>query len=170
VTSVPRINLLPVVKNRPLFARLISRTRIDANGCWNWKGPTSGNGVYYGTFTVGSRTDGGRRSMAVHRAAYQLFKGAIPKGMMVCHTCDNPICWNPDHLYAGTHADNMRDRETHGKRCSKLNWSDVVAIRALHGVRRRAEIAEMYGISIHTVDGIIYETTWKTEPPPVRVL
>ena len=49
------------------------------------------------------------RSILVHRAAYNIFKGDIPLGKFVCYSCDNRACCNPDHLWIGNHKDNARD-------------------------------------------------------------
>lgn len=70
--------------------------------CWLWrKGISSTTG--YGCLSIRSRTE------TAHRLAYRLFKGEIPVDKWVLHTCDVRSCVNPDHLYLGTHADNMRD-------------------------------------------------------------
>jgi hypothetical protein len=81
----------------------------DPNGCWPWKGPFNSGG--YGHFQEGRR---GPMTRA-HRRAYQLAKGPIPDGLLVCHTCDNPPCCNPAHLWLGTSADNKKDAISKGR-------------------------------------------------------
>lgn len=95
--------------------RFWSRRQIVGD-CWLWtrtkkfrEYPAGGVVPYYGSFW----SEG--RSYIVHRLAYELTYGPIPKGLEVCHRCDTPACFNPDHLFLGTHTDNMRDKVKKGR-------------------------------------------------------
>src|SRR5215472_15435157 len=81
--------------------------RPAARGCWPWTGTTMTNG--YGVLYIGP----GKPRMLAHRFSYEMHTGApVAEGLFVLHRCDSPWCVNPEHLYAGTHHDNMRDMVT----------------------------------------------------------
>lgn len=97
--------------NWPLRQRVDAQLKQSDSGCIEWTGKRDGRGY-------GKLTDKGRDLLA-HRAAWELANGAIPKGMSVCHRCDNPPCCNTAHLFLGTHQDNMRDASNKGRMGTK---------------------------------------------------
>ena len=91
----------------PLVDRFLGRYTVMPSACWLWNAATDGR---YGTI----RTDGKQQTKA-HRASWMVHFGPIPKGKHVLHRCDNTLCVNPEHLFLGTHADNMRDMRAKGR-------------------------------------------------------
>lgn len=90
--------------------------RVDKKGlddCWEWTGPCKAGSVkgksFYGHLHFRGKVIG------AHRLAWILTHGPIPKGLEVCHKCDNPGCCNPNHLWLGTHLENIRDRDSKGR-------------------------------------------------------
>lgn len=74
-------------------------------GCWIWQGGRVGTNKDYGVVYSGGV------AIRAHRYFYEHKYGKIPDGLFACHKCDNPICCNPDHIFIGTHQDNMRDAQ-----------------------------------------------------------
>jgi len=97
---------------RTVKERIASKSVHRESGCIEWVGSIRGK---YGRMVIGSRTDNSRRFVGVHRAAYEANIGPIPSGLYVCHTCDNPVCVNPAHLWLGTAQQNTADMVSKGR-------------------------------------------------------
>src|SRR6185437_11675215 len=100
--------------------------RLERRGeCLVWTGARSDN---YGQISVGAGAS--RRRAYVHRLVYELTRGPLVAGLLVCHHCDNPPCSDPAHLFAGTVADNNRDMTRKGHNAAmKLTPEQVREIR-----------------------------------------
>lgn len=144
--------------------------------CWPWKGTMSEKGPYgYGVLNVKHAI------FLAHRISYALCNGD-PSGLCVCHSCDNPPCCNPAHLFLGTQIDNMLDMNKKGRHASgeflkarlhsprgeqhgnsKLTAAQVSMIRfSYHHLHmRQAHIAASYGICQQQVSHIVTEKHWK---------
>jgi hypothetical protein len=134
----------------------------DSSGCWLW--------------TKGKNSDGygflmrDRCMIGVHRLSFMVFRGDIPIDMLVCHRCDVRNCINPEHLYLGTHADNMKDmserkrtkfQDGENNSSVKLTRSQVVDIlnRWSEG-EPQSTLAEEYEVSPATIHCIVRRKTW----------
>lgn len=139
-------------------------TKASGANCWLWSGRRTSLG--YGAFDVG------RGIKPAHRFAWELTHGPIkrgPKRMCVCHHCDTPHCVRPDHLFLGTHSDNMRDKAMKGRApgrdqrgsinaSAKLTDANVYAIRADR--RPQAEIARDYKVTQSMISKIHTRSSW----------
>lgn len=95
------------IDRRNLKAKLLDRSEYADDGCLMWLGCCGSHG--YGQLNFNYQ------GMTTHRAAYEVFKGPIPTGMMVLHKCDNKRCINPEHLFVGTAQDNVDDMIAKGR-------------------------------------------------------
>lgn len=140
-------------------------------GCFLWAGHVRKNG--YGYFRIS--TNPSVPLEGAHRASWIFSKGEIPRGMMVCHRCDNRTCVNPDHLFLGTAKDNMADAARKGRMnwriqsrpgllrgsrhpAAKLTETDVREIRA--SPRSGVDLAERYGVSTNVISRIRRRKIW----------
>lgn len=137
--------------------------KIGDNECWGWTGSKIKKG--YGNFWLN------RRIVKVHRFSYELHKGKIPDGLVVCHTCDNPPCVNPKHLWVGTVKDNAQDMiikkrgaDKKGEKSghAKLTWKKVEKIRKMYSTGKyfQWEIGKIFLVSGANISDIIRNKTW----------
>ncbi len=138
----------------------------SATGCWNWPGALNQSG--YGQ--IGRNLGGAPKVALCHRLSWEMHKGPIPPDLWVLHKCDNRRCCNPDHLFLGTNADNIRDRDQKGRHArlrgedhpgAKLKAVEARAIRVLfdRGMNRN-RIAAIFGITLATVRAIGCRRIW----------
>jgi hypothetical protein len=129
----------------------------------------------YGSFYDGTkRPNGSPHIVRAHRWSYERFVGPIPPEHEVCHRCDTPPCVNPDHLFVGTHTDNMRDSSDKGRQGhpgsgngrAKLTDDDVIAIRRAFTGRygQQSELAREYGVTSAQVSKVVKRQTWTHLP------
>lgn len=128
---------------------------IKNDDCWDWNAcKVDGYGVLM--FRA--------KSQKAHRVSWIIHNGDIPKGLFVCHKCDNPSCSNPDHLFLGTNADNMRDMAEKKRTVSKakLSKEQVLEIRKMLklGVSS-TRLSNDYNVSDVCIHYIKHNLTWK---------
>jgi len=136
--------------------------KVDkSGGCWEWTAGKNAGG--YGQIGF----DGKMR--AAHRISWIMENGIIPKGMLICHVCDNRACVNPAHLFLGTHKDNTQDAVKKGRMAngessglSRLTEKQVLSIRREYAEgKTQLELARKYNVSRITIHKIVTRKTWK---------
>jgi hypothetical protein len=141
------------------FKEAVQRFQMNiekTHSCWNWKGSqVRGYGVIFF-----------KKNIKAHRFSYFLHKGKLNDRLLVCHTCDNSLCVNPEHLYQGTEKDNARDSvirkrrrscEKHHK--SKLKEKDIKEILSSNETGRH--LAKKFGVHSETIYRIRRGLSWK---------
>lgn len=150
---------IAVAVRDPAFLARFWKKVEKTEGCWLWRGYRNPDG--YGKV--------GHRSMSAHRIAWTATSGEIPRGMHVLHSCDNPPCCNPAHLWLGTHRENMADRDRKGRSNhagehngrARLTTEDVAEIRrAAREGESRQSLALRFGVSYGTVAKIVTGQRW----------
>lgn len=139
------------------------RTRLCAggSGCLIWMGSRDRDTGY------GLTVPGPRKCIRAHRRAYQLATGINPGLLLVCHSCDNPACVNPDHLFLGTNKDNAQDRERKGRRRNlygEQHGKAKLTDAGVREIRTSAEgptaLARRFGVSKSAVEAVRAGKTW----------
>lgn len=125
--------------------------------CWEWVGAKLRGG--YGSFRVNRKN-----TIQAHRFSYQINKGNISKGLYVLHTCDNPSCVNPKHLWCGTQLENMKDCYNKGRVAKgekawncKLKQTQVEEIKRKYskGNITQRKLAQQYNIDPSHISRIV---------------
>lgn len=160
---------LPIVLTDRARKRFFSSFTVgEESECWEWSGRLNHGG--YGKFSIAGRYFvASRVSYAVHNGLHDL------GGMLVCHTCDNPRCVNPNHLFLGTSLDNFWDCVKKGRVSSssrggdspskrpipKLTEDDVRYIRSEYMLLPAQSIADKFGIHPSAVSSIAHGRSWR---------
>lgn len=148
----------------PHTARYVEANRDTSGGpdsCWNWTKTKCSRG--YGVLLQGSRF------AKPHRVAWFIANGEIPANMHVLHSCDNPSCCNPKHLFLGTQLDNMQDKVAKNRQAkgekngrAKLTAEQVKEIRSTVFTKHRGIVAisREYGVSRRMIRYILDGVNW----------
>lgn len=169
--ALSQSNIIPIDLISQRFWPKANKT----SSCWLWEGTKRSKG--YGTFMLRGL------QCRAHRVAWELTYGPIPRGMEICHHCDNPACVRPDHLFLGTQKDNIQDAITKGrlnpKNCCQptgenngraiLTATQVNEIREIYAHKgerysrsiTQRKLAHQFGISRRTIADILKLRTWR---------
>lgn len=159
--------------------------KVDKKGpddCWLWVGAKTGKRVTredrYGYLAALAEGVNGPAAPAkrAHVASWEIHNGPVPAGMCVCHKCDVTLCVNPKHLFLGTHAENMADRDQKGRGYKRhglanpnvrLTPEQVAEIRRRYGVgdsygksETQFELADAFGVKQPQISRIVRRTSW----------
>ena len=137
--------------------RMIAKCKTNDEGCWLY--PASTTTRYPLLRGLGS----------AHRVSFEYHHGQSASGFYVCHKCDRPNCVNPTHLFLGTPADNMADRDAKGRNgtlgenahFAKLTAPKVIEIHQRSASEPFRALASIYNVSLATIKRIAAKTTWK---------
>lgn len=130
--------------------------------CWEWQACKTEKG--YGQIRINSK------AFRAHRVSWTIANNKdIQKGLIVCHTCDNPSCCNPRHLFVGTHAKNTKDKVSKGRQArGKGNGNSILTPKQVLEIRRRYSwyvvthkmLADEFNVSETTIRKVLKRVTW----------
>lgn len=128
------------------------------SGCWLWLGGIGSGG--YGCIYLN------KRQTLAHRTSYEIFVSDVPSGFFVCHACDNKLCVNPEHLFVGTHADNMLDmtkkgRGSVGERRPRSVLTPAIVRLILSSSLPNTRLAAEFGVTHQTIWDIRHRRVWR---------
>lgn len=146
-----------------------TKVTVMPSGCWEWQGTKTTEG--YGRVKRRKFNPNGlHRNLATHRYAYYLRHGVFPSDF-ACHTCDNRICCNPDHLFNGTPTENMQDCANKGRTYNgdqkgesngnaKLTRDSVIEIKSLLKSMNNIELGNKFNVSHSMISRIRLGKSW----------
>jgi hypothetical protein len=146
--------------------KFLKKVVVDENNCWLFQGATRKTGLPYGWVTYKNK------QMNAHRASWIVANGEIKDGFCVCHKCDVPACINPDHLFLGTHTDNMQDMWQKNRQVlvnkygedhpnSKLTLKQVIEIKKMLSENIKQKIiAQKFNVTRITISNIKTKKRW----------
>ena len=159
-----------VVLSESTVARFWTKVDVrEPDECWPWTAAVRSTRCQYGVLKVDGRV------RLAHRLSYEIANGPMPDGVLVCHSCDVPLCVNPAHLFAGSYRDNAVDALQKGRMTpvqtrhqagvenlnARLTEDVVRAIRADRaGGMNLVPLAAKYGVGYSTVRDVVAGRTW----------
>lgn len=168
------LNSLRGKEKIPFIERLTSLIKFpkNENDCAVWTGSPDQQG--YGK--IGRIVNGHKLTLRPHRVVYELYFGPVDSSIGILHICDNPLCCNILHLFAGSQLDNMRDKVTKDRQAkgekngrSKLTNLEVAKIKyLLNNGEMQKIIARKFNVSEYTISAIKSEKMWKHIPNPAN--